>query len=176
MPDEDVYLYPVFEKSSFSINFNGSKLEAVCNGKVLKGSSVNALYGDTVTIRPANGSRIADGAKWIINGTETNNSDASFVIQKLNSDMTVSIDTELMNYNASVKAEKGSVAVKYGNNTETGITDREYTDIDGDTELVLTANADYGFVFDHWDVNGSNAGSENSYTVSFSENKVNVKV
>ncbi|MBC8535930.1 InlB B-repeat-containing protein [Feifania hominis] len=138
------------------------------------------IPGDTeVTVEAAPGYEIAADARWKVDGavlcTETPNPDydpeaeagednleylpytGSRYTFTLLKNTEVSTLAELGHYDLSLSTGKGTVTVVYGDTTDT-VTSEEgsktISGVPGATAITLTAQPDYGYVFDYWKVDG----------------------
>ena len=111
--------------------------------------SGTAVPGDTeITILPKTGYQAAEGAVFIVNGTETTDS-ASHVFN-ITQNSTVSLDTVRNNYAVTVSAVNGAVVTKVNGVTASA---QALAAVEGGSVLTFTAHADRGYVFDHWMLN-----------------------
>lgn len=166
MPESDAYLYPIFVRDSYVLTL-GDHLRAgygwdhdndtttpdvtryVASGAKITGNTV-------VTVEATPGYEIPEGAEWTVDGEGVANTGSSYTFT-MSKDTQISVETEQGKYDLSVSTGNGCVTVIYGEETTT-VTSEDVTktieEVPGASAIALTARPDYGYVFDHWEVNG----------------------
>lgn len=166
MPESDAYLYPIFVRDSYVLTL-GDHLRAgygwdhdndTTTPDVTRYVASGAkITGDTVvTVEATPGYEIPEGAEWTVDGEGIANTGSSYTFT-MSKDTQISVETEQGKYDLSVSTGNGCVTVMYGEETTT-VTSEDVTktigDVPGASAIALTARPDYGYVFDHWEVNG----------------------
>lgn len=178
MPKSNAYLYPIFVRDSYTITLGDNLRVGYAWDHDNNSSTPNItryvtsgakITGDTVvTVEAAPGYEIPDNATWKLNGIPFSNDKKTFSFTILN-DADVKVETVLGKYDLNVSTANGSVTAAYGDETVTVSSEdgsATINDIDGATDISLTATPDYGYVFSHWVVNGQTVdGSETVYNI-----------
>jgi uncharacterized protein YfcZ (UPF0381/DUF406 family) len=127
-------------------------------------SSGSSVEGDTeVTLEPKTGYQAAEGAFFIINGTET--TDSVSHIFNITQNTTAFLETVRNKYAVTVSAENGSVVSKVNGVAASA---EELAAVEGGSALTFTARADRGYVFDHWTLNGADV-TDSTETLTIAE-------
>lgn len=178
MPKSNAYLYPIFVRDSYTITLGDNLRVGYAWDHDNNSSTPNItryvtsgakITGDTVvTVEAAPGYEIPDNATWKLNGIPFSNDKKTFSFTILN-DADVKVETVLGKYDLNVSTANGFVTAAYGDETVTVSSEdgsATINDIDGATDISLTATPDYGYVFSHWVVNGQTVdGSETVYNI-----------
>lgn len=154
--------------ASYMFDHDGNSTTAPVKRNIPSGSSV---AGDTaVTLEPKIGYQAAEGAIFIVNGTET--TDSISHVFNITQNTTASLETVRNSYAVTVSAEHGSVVTKING---TAAAADALAAVEGGSALTFTAHADRGYVFDHWLLDGTEV-PDSTETLAIAELGANTDV
>lgn len=156
-------LSAVFERDSYTLTLQ-SNLQATyllddgfSNMVSTTSTGTVTIPGDTVvTVTPKIGYSLLDSAAWYINGVSVGIGEPSCSFA-ITANTTVDVGTNQNTYDVSVSVSQPSTTVNNkvivkANNAVTDFS--ETRSVSGGTALVFTAVPAWGYVLDHWEVNG----------------------
>lgn len=184
MPNSDAYLYPIFVRDTYVLTL-GENLRASYmwddDNDVTTPDVIRYVYsgakisGDTeVTILADLGYEIAQDAVWTVDGEVVENTDSTYTFTIVD-DTQISANTvqgyyDITDYTKSdTEDEMGGVIIVQSPYMNWQGNDYEETmfDIPGTTPFTFTAEPNHGFVFDHFEVNGTVVdGTDPVYSIS----------
>lgn len=156
-------LSAVFERDSYTLtlqsNLQASYLldDGFSNMVSTTSTGIVTIPGDTVvTVTPKIGYSLLDSAAWYINGVSVGIGEPSCSFA-ITANTTVDVGTNQNTYDVSVSVSQPSTTVNNkvivkANNAVTDFS--ETRSVSGGTALVFTAVPAWGYVLDHWEVNG----------------------
>ncbi|MHC1694719.1 MAG: S-layer homology domain-containing protein [Eubacteriales bacterium] len=164
-------VYALFERDYYTLTLEGditayymfddddNSTTPMIRKTLVSGTSVK---GDTeITVEPKTGYQAADGKFITVNNIAT--SDNTQHIFSITKNTTVSLETTRNKYSVNVEAENGTVA-----STVSGlpVSNDMLDKVEGGSSLSFTAQANRGYVFDHWEVDGNAvANSTSTFTI-----------
>lgn len=153
MPNRSVHLYAKFERDTYRLTL-GEHLTAYVNDKAV--TDLDSITGDSeVTVKPAAGYVLAEGAKWRVNGEEITPQPNGAYTFTLLADTEVLVDVKAGTYTIELDDTVTGGKVKA---SETG-------ELEGGTEVTFTATPDRGYTFKGWmDASGKIISKKAEYT------------
>lgn len=181
MGSKDTVLTGVFERDSYTLALSEG-LVASYTTRDDTGNQVTktdegsiTLRGDTeITVAPKPGYSAALG-EWLVNGKSVGTGLGSYTFV-LKENTTVQAPVTRGSYNVSLE-----ISPKDADNKVKATANGIVTDfsggkkISGGTKLVFTAQPARGYIFDHWKINGSEAGTDSVLTVPYLTQDISVE-
>lgn len=172
--DSDMTLSAVFERDSYALTLQNN-LQATYSvddgtGKTVEKTVTGTATvpgGTMVTVTPRIGYSLKSGADWKVNGQTVENGGTSYAFT-MAADTTVSADTVQNSYTVSLAVsqpdgtDKNAVAAKLNQDAADF---SQNQNVPGGSSLDFTAEPAWGYVFDHWEVNGKAAGTDETLDV-----------
>jgi hypothetical protein len=164
MSNYSTRLYAYFERDSYTINLgdnlkasyyyddDGLSLTPDIEKIIFSGASI---IGDTeITISTKTGYTIAEDAEWLQTGSELGvaSSDNQSYVFTITDDTEILVDTQREKYSIALSSENGSTSITVDGSS---ISSDSLDNVEGGSRITVTATPDYGYAFDHWEINGS---------------------
>lgn len=164
MPDNSVELSAKFERDTYALTLSDG-LAAYVNGELV--ADLTTISGDTVvTVKPADGFILNEGAEWKVNGTALDPQPATgeYTFTML-ADTSVSVDVTAQQFDVNLDMQ----GVTGGTAELTGTTDGKAA---AGTQVTYNAVADRGYTFAGWKnvADNSTVSESDSYTFTVSGN------